>query len=329
MRVGILGAGFMGGTHARAFAKLPDVQIVAISSRQPEQAAALAREVGARAVADDRAILDDPTLDAISITVPTPLHPMYTIAALEAGKHVLTEKPLALTADACRPILDAHARTGRILMVAHVLRFWPEYVVLVDLVQSGALGRPLAATAIRLSPPPGWADWFTDPAISGGAVLDMCIHDFDALNWLLGTPHSILARGQQAKPGLWNQVQALVDFGAVSGSVEGSQMMPKAYPFSAALRVVCENGVVEYTLRAGGTRVDAPGIRSLAVYTNERSFTPEVPPGDAYERQIAYFVECVRTGRQPQQGTPEQARLAVRCANAARESLESGAVVRV
>jgi predicted dehydrogenase len=329
MKVGILGSGFMGSTHASAYSKLPDIEIVSVSSRHLEKAEALAAKVGARATTDDRSILEDPSIDVVSITLPTHLHPEFAIAALEAGKHVLIEKPLALTADACAPILEAQKRTGRILMVAHVVRFWPEYVMLVDLVHSGKLGKPMAAVATRLSQLPAWADWFTEPELSGGAVLDLSIHDFDALNWLMGTPTTIYARGQQAKPGLWNQINAVVDYRGSHGMVDGSEFMPSGFPFTAAIRVVCENGVVEFSFRAGGVSVEMGGGSQLIAYEPNRLYTPEGISGDAYERQIAYFVNCVLAGKQPEQGTPEQGRLAVRCCNAARQSLESGVVVTI
>src|SRR6187402_23361 len=101
MRIGILGAGFMGQTHARAYAKIPGVEIVAISSRHLDKAEKLTAEVGGRATTDDRAIIEDASIDAISNTLPTHLHPDTTIGALKAGKHVLLEKPFALTAPDC------------------------------------------------------------------------------------------------------------------------------------------------------------------------------------------------------------------------------------
>ncbi len=329
MKVGILGSGFMGGTHARAFATLPDVQIVAVSAQHLEHAEALAREVGARATTNDLEILSDPAIDAVSITLPTHLHREAAILALQNGKHVLLEKPFALSVADCDAVIDAQRTSGKQLMLAHVLRFWPEYVTLVDFVKSGQIGKPLAATATRLSAPPGWAQWFRNPALSGGAVLDMCIHDFDVLNWLFGTPQTVYARGQQAAPDLWNHVAATVDFGAVSGTVEGSHFMPPEFPFTSSLRVVCEGGAVEYAFRAGGATVTNPGGSSLTVYEPGKASALPVQAADGYVEQIAYFVECVRADRAPERGTPEQARLAVRTCLAARESMETGQVVRV
>ena len=326
MKVGILGSGFMGGTHARAYAKIPGVSIAAVSSRNLDKAERLAKEVGGRATTDDRSILEDPSIEAISNTLPTHLHPETTISALKAGKHVLLEKPFALTAADCDGMIATAGETGRTLMVAHVIRFWGEYVSLVDFVHAGKLGQPISAVATRLSQLPGWSDWFLNPAWSGGAVLDLCVHDFDALNWLFGTPRTVYARGKELKPGLWNDIHALIDYGGVNGVVDGSEFMPQGYPFTAALKVLCEGGVVEFLFRAGGVSVEMGGGASLIVHEGGRSYPLTPRPGDAYDSQVAFFVDCVRKGIQPAFGTPAQARLAVATADAARRSLASGAV---
>ena len=185
---------------------------------------------------------------------------------------------------------------------------------------------PISAVAARLSQLPAWADWFLNPVWSGGAVLDLCVHDFDALNWLFGTPKSVYARGKQLKTGLWNDIHALVDYGGANGFVEGSEFMPQGYPFTAAMRVLCESGVVEFTFRAGGVSVEMGGGASLMVHEAGKAYPLTAKPGDAYENQASYFVDCMRKGIKPTLGTPEQARIAVATANAARRSLENGAV---
>jgi UDP-N-acetylglucosamine 3-dehydrogenase len=329
MRIGILGSGFMGTTHARAYARIPGVTIAAVSSRHLDRAEKLANEVGASATIDDSSIIDDPSIEAISNTLPTHLHAETTIAALKAGKHVLLEKPFALTATDCDDMIATAKETNRTLMVAHVLRFWGEYVSLVELVHSNKLGKPISAMATRLSQLPAWADWFLNPAWSGGAVLDLCVHDFDALNWLFGRPKSVYARGKELKPGLWNDIHALVDYGDANGIVEGSEFMPQGYPFTATMKVLCEGGVVEFVFRAGGVSVEMGGGASLIVHEAGKAYPLAAKPGDAYDNQASYFIDCIRNGIKPTLGTPEQARIAVATANAARRSLENGAATNL
>jgi UDP-N-acetylglucosamine 3-dehydrogenase len=327
MKIGVLGSGFMGGTHARALAKVDGVQVAAVSSRSIDKAQALAGEVGASATTDDMAIITDPSIDTVSITLPTHLHAEYTTAALKAGKHVLLEKPFALTEAECDEMIAAHQGSDQIFMIAHVLRFWPAYVELVKYVHSGKLGKPLAAMASRLSVMPGWADWFKDPKLSGGAVMDLMIHDVDALNWALGEPKSVYARGHEAAPGLWNHVMTIVDYGGAHGFIEASEFMPKDYPFTAMMKVVCEKGTVEFNFRAGGVSVEMGGVNTLVVYEAGNAFNLGNESSDPYQNQINYFVNCVRSGEQPELGTPEQARLGIKVANAARKSLETGTII--
>ncbi|MCS7259881.1 MAG: Gfo/Idh/MocA family oxidoreductase [Anaerolineae bacterium] len=330
IRVGVLGAGFMGSTHARAFAKLPDVQVVAVTSRTLAKAAALAQEVGARASLDHMAVATDPNIDVISNTLPTPFHQEYTIAALQTGKAVLLEKPMGLTLEECDAMIAAARAAGRPFMIAHVIRFWPEYVAMYELVASGALGKPLAAVARRLSTRPTWGDWFANAAWTGGAVLDLHIHDLDTLNWFFGRPRTVYARGQRGMSGGWDHVLTLVDYGAVTAHAEGSVMMPEGYPFTMSLAVLCERGSVEFDFRAGGTGVETGAAEGTRLRVYESGQPPRVLPasgGDAYAAEVAYFVECVRTNRLPERGTPEQARMAVQTALAARRSLETDQVV--
>ena len=123
------------------------------------------------------------------------------------------------------------------------------------------------------------------------------------------------------------QLHATVDYGDSEGFVEGSEFMPEGYPFTAALKVLCGGGVVEFVFRAGGVSVEMGGTNSLVAYEPGKSYALDVKSGDAYENQASYFVDCVRNCRTPIAGTAAQARLAVLSAEAARRSLESDAVV--
>lgn len=330
MNIGVLGSGFMGGTHARAYAKLPGVKVVAVSSRSAEKAAQLAGEVGARPVTDEMDILNDPTIEAVSITLPSHLHKPFTVAALQAGKHVLVEKPFGLTVADCDAMIAAQQQSGKTLMVAHVLRFWPEYMALVNFIHSGALGKPLSAVATRLTQAPAWSTWFTNPEQSGGPVIDLMIHDLDVLNWVFGQPISVYARGHESQPGLWSHMLTTVDYGAGQGMIEDSMMLPQDYPFTMSLKVYCQGGVVEFNFRAGGVSVEmGGGIQSLIAYEPGKSYKLDAPGGDAWDAQVAYFVDCLGKGQAPLHGTPQQAKLAVALANGARQSLESGQVVQI
>jgi len=322
----------MGSTHARAYASLPDVQVVGVSSLSYEEAAVLAKEVGAEPFTDATALATDHRVDAISITLPTHLHKEYVITALNAGKHVFVEKPMSLTVEDCDAMIKASQKNNRLLMVAHVLRFWPEYMVLAEVVQSGQLGRPLAATAFRLSARPtwGWDNWFANPAFSGGAVFDMQVHDVDVLNWIFGTPKTVYSRGERGHTEGWDHVLTLIDYGEATAFAEGSVLMPKGYPFYQSLKVLCETGSAEFTFRAASAGVEtgtAEGTTLVLYETGQPPRRLDREDTDAYENEVTYFINCLRGEHTPDRGTATQGRLAVQTAAAARRSLETNQVV--
>lgn len=327
LRVGIVGAGFMGSTHAKAYAALDDVSIVGVSSRSHQKAAELAESVGAEPFTDAMALATHEDVDAVSITLPTPLHEEYVVAALEAGNHVFVEKPMDITVEACDRMIEASAANDRVLMVAHVLRFWPEYEKVAEIVASGRIGSPLSATATRLSTRPAWGDWFADPEMTGGAVHDMLVHDFDVMNWLFGPARQAFAEGQKGPNGGWDHVLALTDHNGVKCFCEGSVMMPAGFPFTMSLAVLGDKGRVEFGFRAAGSGVETgtqSGTSLVVFVDDEEPENIELEQEDAYAREVANFVSSVREGRAPDRCTPGQGREAVRLALAARSSLDEG-----
>jgi len=324
--VAIIGAGFMGSSHAANYASLGErVHVKTVYARSPERAARVAEAVGAEPTVDLDAAILDPDVDAVDICLPTPLHRAVAERALGAGKHVFLEKPIALSAEDADAILAAAERSGKMLMVGLVLRFWPEYVELLRLVEAGGLGRPCAVHTERLSPPADWADWLGDRTQSGGIAVDLMIHDFDQMNQLLGTPRTVYA--SEPEPG---HVHALVEYDGASGIAEGSMRMPRSYPFSSNIRVLCERGIAEYAFSAesveGKGNIGASSSpRGLRVYPADgETRTEPVESADPWGPEIEYFVSCLEQGRQPEQGTAEQARQALLVSLAANRSLESG-----
>jgi predicted dehydrogenase len=324
--VAVLGAGFMGSAHTANYKALDSrVRVKAIVSRSLERAARLAETVGAEATTDLDAVLRDPEVDAVDVCLPTPSHREATEQALRAGKHVFLEKPIALTLEDADAILRAAEASGRLFMVGLVLRFWPEYVELQRRVGAGDLGRVSAVSTERLSPPADWADWFADRSQTGGTAVDLLVHDFDQMNWLFGTPISAYAR--EPAPG---HVQALVQYEGGSGTAEGSMRMPRSYPFSSTIRVDCEHGAAEYAFSAapaegGGNIGEAQGPPGLRLYPADgKPVTVPVASADPWGPEISYFVECIEQGRDPEQGTGEQAREALRVSLAVNRSIASG-----
>jgi predicted dehydrogenase len=324
--VAVLGAGFMGSAHTANYKALDGrVRVKAVVSRSLERAARLAETVGAEATTDLEAVLRDPDVDAVDVCIPTPAHRESTERALAAGKHVFLEKPIALTLEDADAIMRAAEESGRLFMVGLVLRFWPEYVELKRRVAAGDLGALTAVSTRRLSPPADWAEWFADRSQTGGTAVDLLVHDFDQMNWLLGAPVSVFAK--EPAPG---HVQALVEYEGATGIAEGSMRMPASYPFSSSIRVDCERGSAEYAFTAapaegGGNIGEAQGPPGLRLYPADgEPVTVPVESADPWGPEISYFVQCLEEGRDPEQGTGEQAREALRVSLAANRSIASG-----
>lgn len=328
VRVGVLGAGFMGGVHARAYATMPDVEIAAIFAPSSDRGLPLAEEVGSRWTDSIESVLNDPTIDAVDICLPTPQHRAATEAALAAGKHVMLEKPVALSLADADALVRLAEETDRVFMIAHVLRFWPEYVEIARQVESGELGRPRSAFASRRQPFPAWSALFSRSDLTGGAVIDMMIHDYDALNWIFGEPLAVTARGERnSRSGGFDQVQVLIDYrDGASALVDGGMMMPESYPFSSRLEVLCESGALEYAFRAGGRSVEmGGGVNELTLFPNEGvPLRLQAVQADPYAVECAYFINAIRENTKADRATPADGKLALAVALAARESLERG-----
>ena len=175
-KIAVVGFGFMGRMHYGNWKRIPGARVVAICDANLAQLGNVSggNIAGADASTDfaDVAIYDDVGkmlaaggFDVVDVTLPTPLHPDVTIAALKAGCHVLCEKPMALNVKSCDRMLAAAKRAGKVLLVGQCLRFWPEYVVLKALVDSGKYGKVVAADFSRSTPPPdgaGTHGWFLD-----------------------------------------------------------------------------------------------------------------------------------------------------------------------
>jgi predicted dehydrogenase len=354
VRFAVLGAGYMGQKHARILARLPNAELLWINGRTEEEVRGISQEVGAKGVTDVSVVLQDPAVDAVIVAYPTFLHKEVTIQALEAGKKVICEKPIALTVEDADEMLEAArkaALTAGIkeaspddlaahhLMVGQVVRFWPEYTRILQLVNDGVLGRVLTVELERLSTAPQWSAWFRDTSMSGGMVVDLMVHDFDIASGMLGTPTAVAAYGVQGQERIWKHAQVLVTYeDGREALVVGSHLMPESYPFTSAIRVIGEQAVAEYRFIAEGTDAEKNAAAQqdqlrLHHRTNSgRCGVDEiiaVPATDPYECQARYFIDCIQKGLPVKMGAPAQARTALAIALAAQKSMHIGRTVRL
>jgi len=195
IRIAFTGTGYISKVHARAAQKIDGVELVAVVNHRPESMAAFAEEfnIPRQYAAIEELLADeDAHANAVSINTPNYLHAPETIAALEAGVHVMVEKPMAMNGDEAQAMLRASEKSGAVLMVAHCWRFDEEVLWLKNQVDSGELGKIIRTKGIGVHANWGPGGWFTQAKFAGGgAMADMGIHALDTARFLLGDPQPI------------------------------------------------------------------------------------------------------------------------------------------
>lgn len=323
MKIGVIGLGFMGAVHLSAYAKIAGASVAAVCASNARNLTGDLSQVGGnlsrepakfdfsalRKYTDWRQLVADPQIDVVDICLPTDLHAEITVAALGNGKHVLCEKPMALTMAECERMMDAAAQARRILMVGQVLRFWPEYEELKKFIQSGEYGTVRSATFVRRSGLPDWSRWLTDEARSGGALLDLLLHDIDQALSLFGVPQRVAAKSMGGPD---TAMATLIYSGGPEVRIQGGWFAPGT-PFSMSFQVRADRAELEWT-PAGLFLNDSAGQRRQL----------DAGSTDAYESEVAYFLNCCRSGEQPRRCPPAESAEAVKVALLLRESRTKG-----
>ncbi len=333
-RIGIVGLGFMGRMHLGNWMKLPGCEVVAVCDSNPDLANRLDEQIGnieglSKEVDmsqmtfyhDFEVMLQEARLDAISLTLPTHLHPALTARAFNAGVDVLCEKPMALTSEKCGEMLEAAQSTGRKLMIGHCIRFWPEYAWLKEIVQSCQYGKVLNVCFDRISTRPTWSSggWLADPSKSGGMILDLHIHDTDFVHYLFGIPKSVSCRtlgipeqSDCVETDYFYDQDMLI-------SARGSWLASDSYGFRMAYEIHLEQATIIY---------DCTRDPALKVYpTGQEAFVPEIAKGDGYSREIEWFYQWINGQSVEMVITPEASLKSIRIIEAEKQSAQSGTAV--
>lgn len=285
IRAAVIGAGYLGRFHAQKYASESACTLVAVADTRVEAREALARELNTRGVADHRELLGQ--VDAVSIVTTTPAHHAIARDFLEAGAHVLVEKPITETPEQARDLIALAARRGRILQVGHLERFNPAVVT--------AEGRLEGARFIecqRLAP-------FKERGTDVNVVLDLMIHDIDIVQSIVGRPiDSIDAVGTPVFSGAVDIANARLRFaGGCVANVTASRVSLKT---ERKLRVFRDDAYLSIDLQqrilTTITKRSTPlAAGELPVNIEEQSFEQ----GDALRAEIRSFLDCISTGRPP------------------------------
>jgi len=333
LRVGLVGLGIIGNVHRAVYDQHPQAEVVAVADPRGEE---VLRQEGASYVPGSTGsagaklpvyptlgeLLASEEVDIVDICTPTPFHRDLVVEALEAGKHVLCEKPMGRTLADCDAIVEAVRASDRKFMVAHCLRFWPVYEYLHEAVTSGKYGRVERAQFARqvVVPPAGW---FLNGEMSGGAILDLHIHDVDVVLWLFGPPRAVAAFGRIGPTGCYDQVVAVWRYDDDRlVTLEGSWFNVTPFDFSMRFEVEMEKGA----LLCDSTRKPDLQVRLAGKKEPE---TPELDSKDGYYREIDYFIRAVIEDRPIERATAESSRLSVALVEREIESINASRPVEV
>jgi len=335
LNVAVIGCGFMGTTHMESWRKIPGARIKGIVARSVAKAERYAEQHGARAYKDFEAILRDDSIDIVDVCTPTDLHSSQAVAALESGKHVVVEKPMALSLRDADSMIAAAKRSGKKLMVAHVLRFFPEYMKAKEVVDSGAVGELRSARAERAASLPAWSEWFLDRARSGGVPVDMAIHDVDFLRWCFRDEvervYAKIGNLVHKHVSAYDHAFMLLRFrGGGIASIEVSWAVPSSFPFTMSLDLTGTDGMLN---------VDNNSTIPVKLFRKEgqSSYSPDTFPWrpsvhpfpiDPFYRELQHFADCVLHDKEPMTHG-EESRRSLEVCLAAVKSGETGEPVRL
>ncbi|MDD5698627.1 MAG: Gfo/Idh/MocA family oxidoreductase [Victivallaceae bacterium] len=327
VKFGIIGLGFFGEKHAEVLSAMTGVELSAVCTRRADRLKEMAARFGIpKTFTDYRDLLADPEIDAVSIVTHVNDHRAIAVEALQAGKHVLLEKPMAGTVDDCRAIIAAAKKAAGVFMVGHICRFDARVYLAKKAVAEGKIGRIISMHARRNLP----------KNISAG-VLDKIsplmgdgIHDIDLMLWLTGCKvNSVYAKNVRVRNFRYPDLGwAMCSFanGAV-GVIETVWHLPENTPYSidAQLEIIGTEGVIYIDCgNAGLTINDAGGI-----HKPDTRYWPEVwsRRAGALADELTYFIDCVSAEKQPQAITPEESMAAVMVMCAAEKSAAENEVI--
>jgi UDP-N-acetylglucosamine 3-dehydrogenase len=327
VRFGVIGLGRFGPIHCEALSAVPQAELAALCTRTASRLHEFGGRYGVRrAYQDYRELLADPGVDAVSITTMWDQHAEPALAALEAGKHVFIEKPMASTAADCDAIVRAAAASPLCCMVGHICRFNPRYLAAKREIDVGAIGSIVSMYARRNIP----AAVSRTVLAKIGPITGDGVHDTDLMLWFSGARvQSVYARTHSVRglrhPDIgWTTYR--FDTGAI-GVCENVWFLPEKTPYriDERMEIIGTEGSLHIQESSSNFSVcDKDGWRSP-----DTTYWPLLDGirGGALREELSYFVRCILDGTKPSRITPEEAADAVKACLAAEESASTGGVV--
>ena len=307
VRIGIIGCGGMGRMHSQACRAVGAAQLIAVADERLEKAKELADKTGCQCEASPADLLRRDDIEAVMICTPTTSHHPLAMQALSAGKHVFSEKPLARTLALAEELVAKVRSSGKFAQVGHVLRFWPEYLYLKKALEEKRWGKLILIKLGRFCAQPSWAEnnWYIDPAVSGGAALDLHLHDTDMVHFLFGKPKAVFSRGVNDVTG-WIHLLTHYDFpNGPAVHAEGTWYNAEKYAFRMFFVAAFEGGTLDYDCSRNPMLVFYPQKGEAVEPELSKPVMTEVGEGinisdlGGYLLQDQYFFECLEAGKAP------------------------------
>lgn len=345
VRVGIVGIGFMGMVHYLTYQKLGGVRVAALCEKNEARLAGDWRDIkgnfGPAGMEMDLAgtakhtsldeLLADDSIDLVDITLPPNLHAQAVIQALQAGKHVFCEKPMALAVEDCRRMLRASEKAGKLLLVGHVLPFFPEYAWALKMHQSGKLGRLLGGSFKRVISNPAWLKDYWSEKHVGGPMLDLHVHDAHFIRLLFGMPTSVTSRGR-IKNNLAEYWHSQLDYGSMGPVVEATSgiINQQGRAFDHGFEIHFERATLLFEFAVigdQGSYLCPPTILTHDGKVKHPSLGSG-DPMDAFHTEIKEVIACVKKEANSEKLDGGLAQDAIRLCHKQTQSLRTGRTVK-
>lgn len=289
MKVALVGIGGMGGVHFGLYRKMQNVDLIAVADIRTEMAKEKAKDANVPVYGSLEELMEHEHPDIIDICTPSYTHKELTVKALSYHVNVICEKPMCITAEDARAVLEASQKTGKKFMTAHVVRFMKPYMYLKNKIEQKTYGNLIRLDMKRLSSIPRWSynDWMRDISKSGGTPMDLSIHDIDFVQSVLGLPERIDGVYYRKKDDN-DYIVSNLYYPNCAVSCEGSWYQTEM-PFTAEFRAIFENGYISYI---GGKLVENTVEVPL---DNDEILQSEInlKGSDGLAAELQYFVNCV------------------------------------
>ncbi len=309
VRIGIVGIGFMGRVHYLASQQLTGAKVTAICSRDAAKRAGDWRNTrgnfgpepgpvdlsGVKTYAEVSELLADPDIDLIDICTVTDQHAPIALAALKAGKHVLVEKAIALSPQDADAMVAAAKSAGKLLMVAHVLPFFPEFKFAAEVIASGQYGKVVAAHFRRVISKPDWSANIGDSAKTGGPAVDLHIHDTHFIGLVCGVPKHVFSVGTvEGDAVTYLTTSYLYGPGGPAVTCSSGAVSMSGRPFTHGYEIFLERAMLHY---------DLGGIPLTLLTSDRKSTQPALAgasePFAAFTDELQAAVDGVVVGKEP------------------------------